>query len=66
MVSLSVFLTLLWGQGVEGSYWLHVLSDKRVVSLWKGAADGATGDVDGVGPVWPESTPGMHEEDEED
>ena len=52
---------MIWGQGVEGSYWLLVLSDKGVVSLWKGAADEATGDVDGVGPVCLESTTGMSE-----
>ena len=66
MVSLSVFLTLIWGQEVEGSYWLHVFSDKGVVSMWKGEAYGATGDVDGVVPVWPESMSGMSEEEEED
>ena len=31
-----------------------------------GEADGAARYVDGVGPVWPESMPGMSEEEEED
>ena len=57
---------MLWGQGLEGSYWLPVLPDKRVVSLWKGEAYGATGYVDRFGPVWPKSTSGMYEEEKED
>ena len=34
--------------------------------MWKGAADETTGDVDGVGPVWPKYMTGMSEEEEED
>ena len=34
--------------------------------MWKGESYEATGYVDGVGPVWPESTTGMSEEKEDD
>ena len=61
MFYLSVFLTLIWVQGVEGSYWLLEFSDKGVVSLWKEEIAGSTGDVYGVGPVWTDSMAGMSE-----
>ena len=34
--------------------------------MWKGESDGATVDVDGVGPVWPKSMTGMYEEEKYD
>ena len=34
--------------------------------MWKGESYEATGYVDGVGTVWPESTTGMSKEEEDD